>query len=76
MVADGANSRFGRGLGTNRERQWPYAVSASTCVSSERASDGWIETHLGIADANNNPVTGHGWVHPIGNGALNIGVTV
>ena len=76
VVADGANSAFGRGLGTNRDRQWPYAVSASTCVHSDRANDSWIETHLGIADANDHPVTGHGWVHPIGNGTLNVGVTV
>jgi geranylgeranyl reductase family protein len=76
VVADGANSRFGRGLGTNRDRRWPYAVSASTYVNSPRSSDQWIETHLGPLDASDHPVTGHGWVHPVGDGRLNIGVTV
>lgn len=76
LVADGANSRFGRGLGTHRDRRWPYAVSASTVVRSERSTDAWIETRLGPLDANANPVTGHGWVHPRGDGTLNVGVTL
>ncbi len=76
VVADGANSRFGRGLGTHRDRRWPYAISASTYVTSDRSTDSWIETSLGPPDANGHPVTGHGWVHPVGDGTLNIGVTV
>lgn len=76
VVADGANSRFGRGLGTNRDRRWPYAVSASTYVTSPDTANAWIETNLGLPDANGNPVTGHGWVHPVGDGTLNVGVTV
>lgn len=76
LVADGANSRFGRGLGTNRDRRWPSAVTAATVVRSDRGDNSWIETHLGPLDANENPVTGHGWVHPRGDGTLNIGVTV
>lgn len=76
LVADGANSRFGRRLGTNRDRRWPYAVSTSTLVRSERAADSWLETHLGPLDANANPTTGHGWVHPRGDGTLNVGVTI
>jgi len=76
LVADGANSRFGRGLGTHRDRRWPYAISASTYVTSERSTDSWIETSLGPSDANGHPVTGHGWVHPVGDGTLNIGVTL
>ncbi len=58
LVADGANSRFGRGLGTHRDRRWPYAISASTYVTSERSTDSWIETSLGPSDANGHPVTG------------------
>ncbi|MFK7919235.1 MAG: geranylgeranyl reductase family protein [Ilumatobacter sp.] len=76
LVTDGANSRFGRVLGTNRDRRWPYAVSASTVVRSERSGDTWVETQLGPLDANDNPVTGHGWVHPRGDGTLNVGVTL
>lgn len=76
VIADGANSRFGRNLGTHRDRNWPYAVSCSTYVTSQRTSDAWVETNLGILDAREHPVTGHGWVHPVGDGTLNVGVTV
>jgi geranylgeranyl reductase family protein len=76
VIADGANSRFGRGLGTHRDRRWPYAISASTYVTSDRSTDSWIETALGPLDGSGHPVTGHGWVHPVGDGTLNIGVTV
>lgn len=76
LVADGANSRFGRGLGTHRDRRWPYAISASTYVTSARADDSWIETTLGPPDADGHPVTGHGWVHPVADGTLNVGVSM
>lgn len=76
LVADGANSRFGRGLGTHRDRRWPYAISANTYVTSDRANESWIETSLGPPDADGQPVTGHGWVHPVGDGTLNVGVSM
>ncbi|WP_040491800.1 NAD(P)/FAD-dependent oxidoreductase [Ilumatobacter nonamiensis] len=76
IVADGANSRFGRGLGTHRDRRWPYAISANTYVTSGRSDDSWIETVLGPPDADGHPITGHGWVHPIGDGTLNVGVSM
>ena len=76
LVADGASSRFGRALGTNRDRRWPYAVSTSTYVRSPRSGDSWIETDLGVHDPDGNPTTGHGWVHPLGDGTLNVGVTL
>ena len=76
VVADGANSRFGRTLGTHRDRRWPYAISASTRVGSDRSTESTIETVLGPLDADGRPVTGLGWVHPVGDGTLNVGVTV
>lgn len=76
VVADGANSRFGRNLGTHRDRRWPYAISTSTTLASPRADEGWVETHLGPLDADGHPVTGHGWVHPMGGGHVNVGVTL
>ncbi len=75
VVADGANSRFGRGLGTNRDRRWPYAISAATHVRSDLTAESWFETSLGIPDPAGNPVTGHAWVHPVGDGTLSVGVT-
>lgn len=76
LVADGANSRFGRGLGTHRDRNWPYAISASAYFASPRHADRWVDVVLGPLDRNGNPVTGHGWVTPVADGTVNVGVTM
>ena len=76
VVADGANSRFGRGLGTHRDRNWPYAVSTSAYFESDRADDAWVDVVLGPPDSHGRPLAGHGWVTPLGDGTVNAGVTV
>ena len=74
VVADGANSRFGRGLGTTRERNWPYGIAARTYFESPRSGDDWTEARLGPRDPAGNPIAGFGWLHPIGDGTVNVGV--
>ena len=76
VVADGASSRFGRVLGTSRQRRWPYAIAARTYFSSPRHRDAWVETSLGLSDPHGNPVAGYGWVTPMGDGNVNVGVGV
>lgn len=74
VIADGANSAFGRGLGTTRDHKWPYGVASRSYWSSPRSSESWIESTLGLADANGNSIAGYGWVMPVGDGAVNVGV--
>jgi menaquinone-9 beta-reductase len=74
VVADGANSRFGRALGTTRERDWPYGIATRSYWHSPRTNDTWLETRLGIPDANGNPIAGYGWIAPVGDGTVNIGI--
>jgi len=76
VVADGANSSFGRDLGTTRQRNWPYGIATRTYFRSSRAAESWIESDLGIPDAAGNPIAGYGWVIPIGDGTVNVGVGV
>jgi flavin-dependent dehydrogenase len=76
VVADGANSSFGRALGTTRHRNWPYGIATRTYFASARSSESWIESTLGIPDAAGNPIAGYGWVIPLGDGTLNVGVAV
>ncbi len=76
VVADGANSSFGRALGTTRHRNWPYGIATRTYFESPRHSESWIESRLGIPDANGNPIAGYGWVIPVGDGTVNVGVAV
>jgi len=76
VVADGANSSFGRDLGTTRQRNWPYGIATRSYFHSPRSSESWIESDLGIPDAAGNPIAGYGWVIPLGDGTVNVGVGV
>ena len=74
IVAVGANSRFGRALGTSRTREWPYGTAIRTYSPSPRHADPWIESALDVKDRNGNPMPGYGWIFPVGDGTVNIGV--
>lgn len=76
VVADGANSRFGRSLGTFRSRDWPYGTAIRTYWETPRHAEPWIESALDLRDRNGNAVPGYGWVFPAGDGTANIGVGV
>ncbi|HEY3843680.1 MAG TPA: geranylgeranyl reductase family protein [Acidimicrobiales bacterium] len=74
VVADGANSRVGRMLGTNRRRDLPMGMALRGYYSSDRHDDPFIESHLDIRDAEGNMVPGYGWIFPMGDGRVNVGV--
>ncbi len=74
IVADGANSRFGRALGAARERDWPMGLAIRGYYRSARASEGWIESHLDLRDAEGTALPGYGWIFPLGDGRVNVGV--
>ncbi len=74
IVADGANSRFGRSLGTFRTREWPYGTAIRTYWESPMHDDPWIESALDVKDRNGNSMPGYGWIFPVGDGTVNIGV--
>jgi menaquinone-9 beta-reductase len=74
IVADGATSRFGRELGTFRKREWPYGTAIRTYWESPRHDEPWIESALDVRDRNRNPLPGYGWIFPVGDGTVNIGV--
>ncbi len=76
VVADGANSSFGRALGTTRHRDWPYGIATRTYFASARSRESWVDSTLGIRDVAGNPVAGYGWVIPLGDGTINVGVAV
>ena len=74
VVADGANSRFGRALGTFRTPEWPYGTAIRTYWQTPRHDEPWIESALDIKDRDGNPMPGYGWIFPVGDGTVNIGV--
>ncbi|HEY5023517.1 MAG TPA: geranylgeranyl reductase family protein [Acidimicrobiales bacterium] len=74
VVADGANSRFGRALGTSRDRDYPLGMALRGYFRSPRHDEPFIESHLDIRDASGAVVPGYGWVFPMGDGRVNAGV--
>jgi flavin-dependent dehydrogenase len=74
VVADGANSRFGRALGTTRDRARPLGMALRGYFRSPRHDEGFIETHLDIRDASGTVLPGYGWIFPVGDGRVNAGV--
>jgi geranylgeranyl reductase family protein len=74
VVADGANSRVGRMLGTTRNRDLPMGMALRGYYTSDRHDDPFIESHLDIRDAEGNIVPGYGWIFPMGDGRVNVGV--
>jgi menaquinone-9 beta-reductase len=74
VVADGANSRFGRALGTFRSREMPYATAIRTYWESPRHAEPSLESALDLTDREGNHVPGYGWVFPTGDGTVNVGV--
>jgi geranylgeranyl reductase family protein len=74
VVADGANSRFGRALGTSRNRSWPQGMAIRGYFTSPRHDEPWIESHLDVHDPEGNVLPGYGWIFPVGDGRVNVGV--
>ncbi len=74
VVADGQNSRLGRALGVERVRDWPMGMALRGYYSSERHDEPWIESHLDIRSPEGEVVPGYGWIFPLGDGRVNVGV--
>ena len=74
VVADGALSRFGRALGTSRRRDYPVGMAIRGYFESPRHDEPWIESHLDVRDAAGAVLPGYGWIFPLGDGRVNVGV--
>jgi menaquinone-9 beta-reductase len=74
LVADGANSRFGRELGTARSRRYPLGMAIRGYFRSPRHDEPWIESHLDLRDRKGDALPGYGWIFPVGDGTVNVGV--
>ncbi|WP_328388727.1 geranylgeranyl reductase family protein [Nocardia sp. NBC_00416] len=74
IVADGVRSPVGKMLGRTWHRRYAYGVAARAYISSGRSDDQWITSHLELRNAEDELVPGYGWVFPLANGEVNIGV--
>ena len=74
IVADGALNRFGRHLGVTRRKDYPRGLAARGYYRSPRSSDPFLESQLDIRDNTGATMPGYGWVFPLGDGTVNVGV--
>ena len=74
IVADGARSPLGRVLGRQWHQQTVYGVAARAYLASPRADEQWISSDLELRSADGQVLPGYGWIFPLGNGQVNIGV--
>jgi menaquinone-9 beta-reductase len=74
VVADGSLSRFGRALGTARNKDFPQGMAIRGYYVSPRHDEPWIESHLDVRDKQGNVLPGYGWIFPVGDGRVNVGV--
>jgi len=74
IVADGSLSRFGRALGASRNKSYPQGMAIRGYFRSPRHDDAFIESHLDIRDREGNVVPGYGWIFPLGDGRVNVGI--
>ena len=74
IVADGARSPLGRMLGRRWHQETVYGVAARGYLATPRADDPWLTSHLELRSPEGAVLPGYGWIFPLGNGQVNIGV--
>ena len=74
VVADGVRSPLGKKLGREWHRDTVYGVAARSYVDSEKHDDPWISSHLELRGEGGEILSGYGWIFPLGDGQVNIGV--
>jgi menaquinone-9 beta-reductase len=74
VVADGSLSRFGRALGTARNKSYPQGIAIRGYFESTLSADPWIESCLDVHDRDGRSLPGYGWIFPLGDGTINVGI--
>jgi geranylgeranyl reductase family protein len=74
VVADGVRSGLGKVLGREWHRDTVYGVAGRSYVDSAMADDPWISSHLELRGEQGEILSGYGWLFPLGDGSVNLGV--
>ncbi|HEY8790418.1 MAG TPA: geranylgeranyl reductase family protein [Actinopolymorphaceae bacterium] len=74
IVADGVRSPLGRVLGRQWHRETVYGVAGRCYVKSGRSDDEWISSHLELRGEKGEILSGYGWIFPLSDGEVNLGV--
>ena len=74
VIADGVRSSLGRVLGREWHRETAYGVAGRSYVKSGRSDDPWISSHLELRGEDGELLPGYGWIFPLSDGEVNLGV--
>lgn len=73
VCAEGAATKFGRSLGRTRNDSYPMGFAIRQYFKSPLEHSGWFDAYLDIRSEGES-LPGYGWVFPVGDGTVNVGV--
>lgn len=77
VAADGNSSRISVAMGLPRDESRPMGVAVRAYFRSPRHDEHWMESWLQLWDGepgNSNLLPGYGWLFPLGDGTVNVGL--
>lgn len=74
VIADGTKGRVGAMFGTQRDREYPLGMAVRQYFNSPRHNAPEMESYLDISDHCGRALPAYGWVFPLGDGRINVGV--
>jgi menaquinone-9 beta-reductase len=80
LAADGNSTRTAVSAGLAKRDDRPLGVAVRAYydlpASSPRRGDDWMESWLQLPDAQGNLLPGYGWLFPLGDGTVNVGLGI
>ena len=73
VCAEGAATKFARSLGRARNDGYPMGFAIRQYFKSPLEHSGWFDAYLDIR-SEGEALPGYGWVFPVGDGTVNVGV--
>ena len=76
VACDGVSSRIAVAHGAEKRDDRPMGVAVRTYHSSPRHDDDYIESWLELREADGGALPGYGWLFPLGDGTVNVGLGI
>jgi menaquinone-9 beta-reductase len=73
VCAEGAATKFTRSLGRERRLDYPLGLAVRQYFRSPMEHSGWFDAYLEVR-TKDEILPGYGWVFPVGDGTVNVGV--
>ncbi len=73
VCAEGAATKFSRALGRVHDPAYPVGFAIRQYFRSPLQHSGWFDAYLDVSSGGTS-IPGYGWVFPVGDGTVNVGV--